>query len=67
MSHSRSGLPKLDLEPFDATPLYAAARSLRQDGATPHHGSHHGRLVLGIVTALLLAVALGAVAVGVLD
>ena len=37
MSHARSGLPPLNLEPFDPTPLYAAARSPRRDKHQPTH------------------------------
>lgn len=35
MPHYTTGLPKLDLEPFDATPLYVAARSPRRDKDQP--------------------------------
>lgn len=37
MPHYTTGLPKLDLEPFDPAPLYAAARSPRRDKDQPHY------------------------------
>ena len=33
MSHWHSGLPKLDIEPFDPTPLYDAVRSTAAENA----------------------------------
>ncbi|MGB7819661.1 MAG: hypothetical protein WBL35_13140 [Ornithinibacter sp.] len=62
MPHDTTGLPKLDLEPFDATPLWEAARSHGpESGARPR--SWHlavtvvvllGLGALGVVLALVL-------------
>ena len=60
MSHARSGLPPLNLEPFDPTPLYAAARSPRRDKHQPDHKAKRGALVTGVVAMLMVAVALAA-------
>ena len=57
MAHYTTGLPKLDLEPFDASPLYAAARSPRRDKDQPHdRPSRRPVAVLGAVASLLAAV-----------
>jgi len=54
MAHNTTGLPKLDLEPFDATPLYAAARTPRSDGDEPgRQGSRRPCALVGAVTSLL--------------
>ena len=60
MSHARSGLPPLNLEPFDPTPLYAAARSPRRDKHQPTHKEKRGPLVPGVVAMVLIALAAGA-------
>lgn len=58
MGHWRSGLPKLPIEPFDATPLYAAARAASDSPAErPRRRPRAVRRVVGI---LLLLVAAGA-------
>lgn len=61
MSHARSGLPPLNLEPFDPAPLYAAARSPRRDKHQPHHKEKRP-LVTGLAAAFSLVLALGACA-----
>ena len=60
MSHARSGLPPLNLEPFDPTPLYAAARSPRRDKHQPNHKEKRSPLLTGVVATVLIA--LGAAA-----
>ena len=60
MSHARSGLPPLNLEPFDPTPLYAAARSPRRDKHQPNHKEKRGPLFTVFVATLLVALAAGA-------
>ena len=60
MSHARSGLPPLNLEPFDPTPLYAAARSPRRDKHQPNHKESRGPLFAGVVSVLMIAFAAGA-------
>ena len=54
MSHARSGLPPLNLEPFDPTPLYAAASSPRRDKHQPHHRDVRRSLLTGLVATVLL-------------
>ena len=61
MAHYHSGLPPMDLEPFDPTPLWAATNSPRREKDLPAHDGR--RTVRRIGAALLSAVALaGAVA-----
>jgi hypothetical protein len=60
VSHARSGLPPLNLEPFDPTPLYAAARSPRRDKHQPNHKEKRNPLFTGVVATLLIALAAGA-------
>ena len=55
MSHARSGLPPLDLEPFDPTPLYAAARSPRRDKHQPTPKETRRPLLTGVVVTVLIA------------
>jgi hypothetical protein len=56
MAHYTTGLPKLDLEPFDPTPLYAAARAPRRDEDEPGRQRSRGPCALvGAVTSLLAA------------
>jgi hypothetical protein len=58
MPHYTTGLPKLDLEPFDPSPLYAAARSPRRDDDQPGHRTGRrpfSALVLAVVVLLCLA------------
>ncbi|HEU5240536.1 MAG TPA: hypothetical protein VFU25_00850 [Ornithinibacter sp.] len=56
MAHNTSGLPPLNLEPFDPSDLYAAARTNGAVTSQPRR-SRVGRLVLG------LGVLVGALAV----
>ena len=60
MSHARSGLPPLNLEPFDPSPLYAAASSPRRDKNQPEPKQWRGRLLTGVLATLLIALAAGA-------
>ena len=61
MSHARSGLPPLNLEPFDPTPLYAAARSPRRDKHQPDHKENRAPPVhRGRSPTVLIALAAGA-------
>ncbi|HYN65819.1 MAG TPA: hypothetical protein VES93_02950 [Ornithinibacter sp.] len=60
MSHARSGLPPLNLEPFDPTPLYAAANSPRRDKHQPNHKEKRNPYVAGLAATVVLA--LGAAA-----
>ena len=59
MSHARSGLPPLNLEPFDPSPLYAAARSPRRDKHQPHYKEKRGALFTGVFATIILALAAG--------
>ena len=60
MSHARSGLPPLNLEPFDPSPLYAAARSARRDKDQPNHKEKRHPVITGVLAMLLLALTAGA-------
>ncbi|GAA4403865.1 hypothetical protein GCM10023168_15760 [Fodinibacter luteus] len=61
MAHNTSGLPKLDLEPFDPSALYAAARSPEREKDLARRGPDRRRRLVGIVLALaVVAVAAGA-------
>ena len=60
MSHARSGLPPLNLEPFDPSPLYAAARSPRRDKHQPNHKEKRNPVITGVLAMLLLALTAGA-------
>lgn len=55
MSHARSGLPPLNLEPFDPTALYAAANSPRRDKVQPHHREKRNPYITGVVVTVVLA------------
>lgn len=59
MPHYTTGLPKLDLEPFDATPLWEAARSSQPEPPTRVRGLR-ARLALAVVVLGVFG-ALGAV------
>ena len=61
MPHYTTGLPKLDLEPFDPSPLYAAARSPRRDKDQPGYRPSR-RPVLALVLALVVLLCLAGVA-----
>ena len=60
MSHARSGLPPLNLEPFDPSPLYAAASSPRREKYQQEPKQRRGRLLTGVLATLLIALAAGA-------
>jgi hypothetical protein len=63
VSHARSGLPPLNLEPFDPTPLYAAARSPRREKHQPGYAvKRRHPLMTGLVAAFSVVLALGACA-----
>ena len=60
MAHNTSGLPKLDLQPFDPSDLYAAAHS--NTGAdTGERRSRVRPLIIGLgaLASLVVAVSLG--------
>ena len=59
--HYTTGLPKLDLEPFDPTPLWEAAHSQRSETSSPTRSLGRPLLIGAYVLASL--VALGAVLV----
>ena len=61
MSHARSGLPPLNLEPFDPTPLYAAASSPRREKHQPGHGPNRP-VIARMVAGLSFVLAIGACA-----
>lgn len=61
MSHNTSGLPKLDLEPFDPSPLYAAAGSQRRNRDQPHYTPSRRPLLRLVFAVLPLAGAAGTV------
>lgn len=65
MAHNTSGLPPLDIEPFDPSPLYAAASSPDRQVSASRTRLRSGR-VLGLVLALVAVIAAVAVAVAVL-
>lgn len=62
MPHYTTGLPKLDLEPFDPAPLYAAARSPRRDKDQPGFKPSRRPVFAAVFAALSLAVAAGVAA-----
>ena len=63
MSHARSGLPPLNLEPFDPTPLYAAARSPRREKHQPGYAAKRRHpLMTALVAVFSVVLALGACA-----
>lgn len=55
MAHNTSGLPPLNLEPFDPSDLYAAARSPRAVQAAARTGMGRRRMVAGFVVVAALA------------
>ncbi|QKE85241.1 hypothetical protein [Arthrobacter sp. NEB 688] len=50
MSHWHSGLPKLDIEPFDPTPLYDAVRSTQAEQAVVTRRRRSALRVVGGLT-----------------
>ncbi|QIM21192.1 hypothetical protein G7075_08710 [Phycicoccus sp. HDW14] len=57
MSHWHSGLPKLELEPFDPTPLYDAVRSTVAETAVAQERRRTSLRTAGIVGAVVTACA----------
>ena len=57
MAHNTSGLPPLDLEPFDPSALYAAARSPERQKDLATSRATGRRRAVGIVLAVGLALA----------
>ena len=55
MAHNTSGLPKLDLEPFDPSDLYAAARS-GTGAEAARQRSRRAPLLVGLGTLVSLVV-----------
>lgn len=62
MAHNTSGLPPLDIEPFDAAPLYAAASSPERR-AGPSRDRRQLVRVVGLALALVVIVAVVAGAI----
>ncbi len=58
MSHWHSGLPKLDIDPFDPTPLYDAVKSTVAENAELEERRRSARRTAGIVGAVVTACAL---------
>ncbi len=62
LPHNTSGLPPLNLEPFDPTTLYAAASSPRPDTGRARPGARWAQVLaalgLAVVTALIAGAAL---------
>ena len=61
MPHYTTGLPKLDLEPFDPSPLYAAARSPRRDSYQPGYKAPGRRPLLALLVGVPALVGVAAV------
>ena len=59
LAHNTSGLPKLDLQPFDPTDLYAAARSNNSVLSQPRR-PRPSRMFAGLFVVVGLALAAGA-------
>jgi hypothetical protein len=55
VAHNTSGLPPLNLEPFDPTALYAAARSPQAAPGGTRSRAGRRRLVAGLVVVAALA------------
>jgi hypothetical protein len=55
VAHNTSGLPPLNLEPFDPSDLYAAARSPQAVQAARRTGGGGRRMVAGLVVVAALA------------
>ena len=65
MAHNTSGLPPLDIEPFDPSQLYAAASSPDRQVSASRMPMQSGR-VMGLVLVLVAVVSVVAIAVAVL-
>ena len=59
LAHNTSGLPKLDLQPFDPSDLYAAARSNSSVLSQPRR-PRVNRMIGGLFVVVGLVVAAGA-------
>lgn len=55
MAHYHSGLPPLDLEPFDPTPLWAATNSTRADTERGSERRRWSWMHTGLASAVALA------------
>jgi hypothetical protein len=62
LAHNTSGLPPLDIEPFDPSPLYAAASSPERQVAASRSRLRSPRVV-GLVLALVAVVSVVAGAI----
>ncbi|HZB66423.1 MAG TPA: hypothetical protein VE503_03300 [Ornithinibacter sp.] len=60
MPHNTSGLPPLNLEPFDPTTLYAAASSPRPETGRARSGALRARVLAALGLALATALIAGA-------
>jgi hypothetical protein len=58
VSHWHSGLPKLELEPFDPTPLYEAVRSTVAETEVAEERRRTSLRTAGVVGAVVTACAL---------
>ncbi|MBM6398946.1 hypothetical protein [Phycicoccus sonneratiae] len=58
MSHWHSGLPKLELEPFDPTPLYDAVRSTAAETEVAQARRRTSLRTAGVVAGVVAACAL---------
>lgn len=61
MAHYHSGLPPMDLEPFDPTPLWEATNSSRNDKTTTPGASRWTALRAGAAVVLALAATIAGV------
>lgn len=62
LAHNTSGLPPLDIEPFDPSPLYAAASSPDRAANRGLFGGRARVLALVLTVVLVIAVVAGAIA-----
>jgi hypothetical protein len=60
VSHARSGLPPLKIQPFDPSELYAAAQSSRLEAQEAGYRSRRRALITAAVTFLSVLAACGA-------
>ncbi len=63
MSHWHSGLPKLDIQPFDPSPLYDAVKTTSQLAAVADERRRTSLRTAGVVSAVLAGCALVAAVV----
>ena len=62
MAHNTSGLPPLDIEPFDPSPLYAAASSPERQVDIRGRQRSVRVVGLGLALAAVVAIVAGAIA-----